>query len=49
MAMILFDDEDDPKWIIMQGPWFFDKYLLSLFHLGESATMEDTKFNMTSF
>ena len=24
--MLLFNDEDDPKCIFMQGPWSFDKY-----------------------
>ena len=41
IVMILFDDEDDPKHILMQGPWSFDKYS-GLFHPGEAATVEDT-------
>ena len=46
--MLLFDDEDDPKRILMQGPWSFDKYN-GLFHLGEATTVEDTRFDTTSF
>uniref|UniRef100_A0A7N2KZP8 DUF4283 domain-containing protein n=1 Tax=Quercus lobata TaxID=97700 RepID=A0A7N2KZP8_QUELO len=49
MAMILFEDEDDPKRIIMQGPWSFDKYLIGLFQLGELATVDDAKFDTASF
>ena len=48
IVMLLFDDEDDPKRILMQGPWSFDKYN-SLFHLGEVVTVEDTRFDTTSF
>ena len=46
-VMLSFDDEDDPKCILMQGPWSFDKYS-GLFHLGEAATVEDTMFDTTS-
>ena len=48
IVMLLFDDEDDPKRILMQGPWSFDKYN-GLFHLGEAATVEDIRFDTTSF
>ena len=41
IVMLLFDDEDDLKCI-------FDKYN-GLFHLGEVATVEDTRFDTTSF
>uniref|UniRef100_A0A7N2N214 DUF4283 domain-containing protein n=1 Tax=Quercus lobata TaxID=97700 RepID=A0A7N2N214_QUELO len=40
-AILIFDDEDDPKWILMQGPWSFDKYLIGLFRPDEAATVED--------
>ena len=49
IAMLIFDDEDDPKWILMQGPWSFDKYLIGLFRLDEAAMVADAKFNTTSF
>lgn len=49
MAVISFEDEYDPKRIIMQGPWSFDKYLIGLFHLGELATVDDAKFDTASF
>ena len=49
IVMLLFDDEDDPKCILMQGPWSFDKYMVGLFHPGEAATVEDTMFDTTSF
>ena len=48
-AMLIFDDEDDPKWILMQGPWSFDKYLIGVFRPDEAATVEDAKFNIASF
>ena len=48
-VMLLFDNEDDPKRILMQGPWSFDKYIVGLFHLGEAAIVEDTRFDTTSF
>nr|POE92280.1 hypothetical protein CFP56_57118 [Quercus suber] len=40
-AMLIFDDEDDPQWILMQRPWSFDKYLIGLFCPDEAATVED--------
>ena len=46
---LLFDDEDDPKRILMQGPWSFNKYMASLFHLGEAVTVEDSRFDTASF
>ena len=49
IAMLIFDDEDDPKWILMQGPWSFDKCLIGLFCLDEAATVEDAKFDTASF
>ena len=39
-VMLLFDNEDDPKRILMQGPWSFNKYMVGLFHPGAAATME---------
>ena len=48
-AMLIFDDEDDPKWILMRGPWSFDKYLIGLFCPNEVATVEDVKFDTASF
>ena len=47
-TMILFDDGDDPKCILLQGPWSFDKYSC-LFHLGEATIVEDPRFDTTSF
>ena len=47
--MLLFDDEDDLMCIKMQAPWSFDKYMVGLFHPGEVATVEDTRFDTTSF
>ena len=47
-VMLSFDDEDDPKHILMQGPWSFDKYS-GLFHPGEAATVEDTRFDTAFF
>ena len=41
IVMLLFDDKDDSKCI-------FDKYN-GLFHLGEVATVEGTRFDTTSF
>ena len=46
--MLLFDGEDDLKHILMQGPWSFNKYN-GLFHPGEAAIVEDTRFDPTSF
>ena len=46
--MLFFYDKDDPKHILMQGPWSFDKYN-GLFHLGEAAIVEDTRFDTRSF
>ena len=48
IVMLLFDGEDDPKHILMQGPWSFDKYN-GLCHLGEAAIVKDTRFDTTSF
>ena len=48
IVMLLFDDQDDPKRISMQGPWSFDKYMVGLFHLGEASIVEDTRFDTTS-
>ena len=33
----------------MQGPWSFNKYMVGFFHLSEVATVEDTRFDTTSF
>ena len=49
IVMLLFNDEDDPKRILMQGPRSFDKYMVGLFHPGEAATVEDTMFDTASF
>ena len=46
--MLLFDDEDDPKRILMQGPWSFVKNC-GLFHPSEATTVEDVRFNTASF
>ena len=48
IVMLLFDDEDDPKRVLMRGPWSFNKYN-GLFHLGEAATVEDIRFDTTTF
>ena len=48
-AMLLVDDEVDLKRILMQGPWSLDKYLIGLFHPDDAATVEDAKFDFTSF
>ena len=48
IVMLFFYGEDDPQRILMQGPWSFDKYN-GLFHLGEVATVEDTRFGTSSF
>ena len=48
IVLLLFDDEDDPKRMLMRGPWPFDKYN-GLFHPGEATIVEDTRFDMTSF
>ena len=48
-VMLLFADEDVLKCIHMQGPWSFDIYMVGLFHLGEVAIVEDTRFDTTSF
>ena len=48
IVTLLFNDEDDPKRILMQGLWSFDKYN-GLFHIGEAAIVEDTRFDTTSF
>ncbi|KAK7855445.1 hypothetical protein CFP56_027770 [Quercus suber] len=37
-AMLIFDDEDDPQWILMQRPWSFDKYLGHLVNVRDSQT-----------
>ena len=44
IVMLLFDDEDGLKHI----SWSFDKYN-GLFHLGEAATVEDIRFDTTTF
>ena len=49
IVMLLFDDEDDPKRILIQGPRSFDKFMVGLFHPGEVATVEDTMFDTASF
>ena len=49
IVMLLFDDKDDPKRILMQGPRSFEKYMVGLFHPGEAATVEDTMFDTASF
>ena len=49
IVLLLFDDEDDPNRILMQGPWSFDKYNNGLFYLGEATIVEDTRFDITSF
>ena len=46
--MVLFDDEDDAKRILMRGPWSFNKYS-GLFHPGEATTMEDSRFDTATF
>ena len=48
-VMLLFADEDVLKCIHMQGPWSFDIYMVGLFHLGEAAIVEDTRFDTTCF
>ena len=49
IVMLLFNDEDDPKRILMQGPRSFDKYMFGLFHPSEATTVEDTMFDTASF
>ena len=49
IVMLLFNDEDDPKCILMQGPRSFDKFMVGLFHPGEAAIVEDTMFDTASF
>ena len=49
IVMLLFNDEGDPNLILMQGPWSFDKHMIGLFHPGEVAIVEDTRFDRTSF
>ena len=49
VVMPLFDDEDDPNRILMQGPWSFDKYMVGLFHPGDATRMVDTMFDIASF
>ena len=49
IVMLLFNDEDDPRRILMQGPRSFDKYMVGLFHPSEAATVEDTMFDTASF
>ena len=49
MNRIYPNNEDDPKRILMLGPWSFDKYMVGLFHPGEVATVEDIRFDIASF
>ena len=35
--------------IISQGPWSFDKYLIGLYQLGTSKSVDDAKFDTSSF
>ena len=48
-ALLLFDDEADVQRILLQGPWTFDKYLISVFRPGNDAAVEDAVFDKASF
>lgn len=49
MVLILFEDVADVNRILMQGPWFFDKYLIGLNKPGEAATVDYATFDSASF
>ena len=40
-VLIFFSDEADAKKILSQGPWSFDKYLIGLYKLGDSESVDD--------
>ena len=48
-VLILFEDVADVNHILMQGPWFFDKYLIGLNKPGEAATVDYATFDSASF
>lgn len=48
-VLILFEDVADVNRILMQGPWFFDKYLIGMYKPGEAAIVDDATFNNASF
>lgn len=48
-VLILFEDVVDVNRILMQGPWFFDKYLIGLNKPGEAATVDYATFDNASF
>ena len=48
-VLILFSDEANAMKIISQGPWSFVKYLIGLYKLSESESMDDARFDTASF
>lgn len=48
-VLILFEDVANVNRILMQGPWFFDKYLIGMYKLGEAAIVDDVTFDNASF
>ena len=47
--LILLSDEANAKKILSQEPWSFDKYLIGLYKLGDSESVDDAKFDTASF
>uniref|UniRef100_A0A7N2LPN5 DUF4283 domain-containing protein n=1 Tax=Quercus lobata TaxID=97700 RepID=A0A7N2LPN5_QUELO len=48
-VLILFSDEADAVKIISQGPWSFDKYLIGLYKPSVSESVDDARFDTTTF
>ena len=47
--LILFSNKANTKKILSQEPWSFDKYLIGLYKLGDSESVDDAKFDTASF
>ncbi|KAL0005596.1 hypothetical protein SO802_013157 [Lithocarpus litseifolius] len=48
-VLLLFTHEGDAQKVISQGPWSFDKYLIGLYQLSASESVDDAKFDTNSF
>ena len=48
-AIILFEEEVDLKRVLMNSPWSFDKYLITLHKLGEDEHIQGIRFDEISF
>lgn len=48
-VLLLFTHEADANKVISQGPWSFDKYLIGLYQPSTSESVDDAKFDTSSF